>query len=96
MQVIVRLARPEKDPDGNDFRCAYQVVTPGKQKIRYIYGVDEFQALQLAIVIIEAELDRVGQEHGWNLKFLGGNIGCPRRVTGQRGHISFTLRSGLS
>jgi hypothetical protein len=45
--VDVRVFAPE--PDGQDFRCEYEIIRNGKRLRRYAMGVDSMQALLLAI-----------------------------------------------
>lgn len=45
----VTIGAPEPDPlPGRDFRCPYQVIGLSDDSVHYSYGVDSFQALNLA------------------------------------------------
>jgi len=49
--VRVLIGQPEPDPESSadDHRCPYQVIGIGDQEMRYGYGVDGIQALELVI-----------------------------------------------
>ncbi|HEX4197843.1 MAG TPA: hypothetical protein VHZ26_10405 [Caulobacteraceae bacterium] len=46
-QIPCSFERPVAD--GNDYRCDYQIVFPKRQQRGHAYGVDELQALLLAM-----------------------------------------------
>ncbi|WP_020177870.1 hypothetical protein [Methylopila sp. M107] len=52
--VVIRLFRPEED-DGF-WRCAYEIGWPEGARVFYGGGQDAFQAIQLAMQMIGAEL----------------------------------------
>ena len=71
--VVLNIGKVSVDPaDGGRFRCPFQVVGLGDEKIRYTYGEDELQALELAVdrafMYLEAQED-VRKGH---LSWLGG------------------------
>jgi hypothetical protein len=63
----VRILQPE--PDGNDWRCRYQIEWPGYRREFGVMGVDSLQALVLALRIIPSA---IGSTHD----FKAGKIGC--------------------
>jgi hypothetical protein len=54
--VVVRIGKPEKFPESDDFYCPYEIIGIGKEGIRYAGGVDTAQALLLAFKMIGADL----------------------------------------
>ncbi len=59
MKIRVRIGKPQRvtSPQRNDFVfCPYQIIGIGDEKVRSAGGVDEVQALQLAMVMIGSEL----------------------------------------
>lgn len=56
-RVVVRFGRPEPDPaSGGDWRCPVQITGIGEDEVRYAFGVDPLQALQLALQMAGARL----------------------------------------
>lgn len=52
--VTVHLFRPE--PDGDDWRCAYRIIWPDRERRSQAFGVDGLQALFLAMQKVHADL----------------------------------------
>jgi hypothetical protein len=50
--VSMRIGTPEPEPGGRDFRCPFQVIGLSDDAVQYVYGVDSFQALNLAFVAL--------------------------------------------
>ena len=50
--VTVRIGKPIRTPGANDFFCEVQIEGLGRDRIHNIYGLDQFQALQLALSFI--------------------------------------------
>ena len=73
-EVVVALARPEQVNDG-EWSCAFRV-DASPDGIRKAHGVDEFQALLLAIEGLQSALSRSSQRLTW----IGepGDTGIPR------------------
>ena len=57
----VLLFKPE--PFGADYRCGYQIVGIGDEKIHSAVGVDAFQALRLALGILPTQLAVLKREY---------------------------------
>ena len=53
-EVVVRFARPAQD--SVDFICEYEVAWPDRKKRLRAYGVDEVQALLIAMQNVHADL----------------------------------------
>jgi hypothetical protein len=75
IKVFVRIAKPLEMPAG-EWACPYQIVGLGDEVIRAIYGIDGVQALQLTMIFVAAELERLSK--GLKLTFLGEtDLGFP-------------------
>ncbi|MFZ0961502.1 MAG: hypothetical protein WAO35_11415 [Terriglobia bacterium] len=48
-QVSVRLGEPQASPNHDEYHCSIQFVGLGDEKVRQIFGIDAFQALQLTL-----------------------------------------------
>jgi Domain of unknown function (DUF6968) len=74
--VYIRFDRPA--PDGDDFRCNYEVVWPDRRRAFYAVGVDELQALFLAIQMAHADLVSSPEGKRGELSWLGSrDLGLP-------------------
>ena len=82
--VKVLLGKPEKLPDGPDFYCPFQIVGMGPEKVRCAYGIDAFQAIQLAMSAIGAILNYPYESEDFGtLRWEGdegGDLGFPSPV----------------
>jgi hypothetical protein len=63
-EVEVRIGAPEKVP-GGEWRCAFQVAISPDSAVQYAYGLDQLQALLMALVGVRAVLDTSGLELSW-------------------------------
>jgi uncharacterized protein DUF6968 len=72
LKVLVKLAKPKRNPKGKDFESTYQITGKALNITRSIAGVDAFQALQLALLMIGADIGRIERESGIRLRFSGG------------------------
>ncbi|HYD46948.1 MAG TPA: hypothetical protein VEB21_01305 [Terriglobales bacterium] len=66
--VQVRIGFPA--PARRDWRCPYQIVGLGSRRVRYAYGVDSMQALQMALEAVAIELRPHRSQLSW-LNTLG-------------------------
>ena len=73
--VEVLLGKPKQLPDHRDFYCPYQIKGAGSQKVVYMCGIDTFQALQLALRALTADLDVLNERLGSNLRWEGDEKG---------------------
>lgn len=79
---MVRLGRPEPDPDcpwGRDWRCAFQIVGLNDVQIRFAHGVESMDTLINAFRGIRAILERSTLSLRWS-PMEGHNFGFPRYV----------------
>jgi len=67
-RVKVSLGNPEPDPrsENDDWRCPYRISGLGTSRVRYAYGIDAFQSLQLALVGIRAHLEPRRRQLKWD------------------------------
>jgi len=76
--VRVILGKPRTDPiaPSDHVLCPYQILGIGDEKVRSASGVDAFQALQLAMEMIGAELYfKLNRQYGGKLRWEGGREG---------------------
>ena len=71
-RITVTVEAPEPDPgSGNkDWRCCFRISGLAERTKLYAYGIDGFQALQLAMVGIRSVLE----PHRSNLSWAGGPL----------------------
>ena len=63
-RIVVRIARPARDPKTKDYECAFRITGRGVSLVRFAAGFDGVQALQLALVMIGAEIVRIEEALG--------------------------------
>jgi hypothetical protein len=74
--VTVRFLKPV--PDGNDFRCDFQIEWPNSKVSKHSFGVDSVQALLLAMQIAHIDLLASPQSKADQLKWLdNADLGLP-------------------
>ena len=77
-RVVVKLYKPRRMDDGEDWICNYRILGIGGEKLRYGAGVDAIQALLLALSIIGAELYTSTEARAGLLKWCDtGQLGFP-------------------
>ncbi len=80
-KIEIQIGKPQPFPNTVDFFCPVQLKGSGINKLSYAAGVDEVQALQLALKLIGAELDIINKEYQGTLRWIGnedGDLGFPR------------------
>jgi uncharacterized protein DUF6968 len=81
-EILALLGKPKQTPGFQDYYCPYQIKGAGSEGVRYMCGIDAFQALELAIRSLGGELDAFNQRLGGNLRWEGdekGWLGFPDR-----------------
>jgi hypothetical protein len=68
-KVVVRLAEPKLNGKTRDYECIYQISGKDVNLTRSAAGLDAMQALQLAFVMIGAEIGRIEKAFGIHLCF---------------------------
>jgi hypothetical protein len=79
-EVSVLLGKPERFADSTDYYCPYQVRGIGEEKVKYLGGVDAFQAIGLALRALGAELQILNQQASGKLRWdadESGSLGFP-------------------
>lgn len=76
--VKVVIGKPRKRREG-EWACPYYISGVGMERIRYVYGVDAFQALLLAFQGIRISLEKTGKRFSW-IGGEEGDTGLPRFV----------------
>jgi Domain of unknown function (DUF6968) len=79
-EVIVKIGKPEKFPDSEDYYCPYQIIGIGNERVRYAGGIDSIQALLLALKMIGTDLYMSNEAKTGILSWKGGekgNLGFP-------------------
>jgi len=62
--LLVTLMKPEYKPESGNFECGYRITGTGVEIARAAWGQDSFQALQLAMFIIGAEVEALERKLG--------------------------------
>jgi hypothetical protein len=70
-KVTLLIGKPRKTPGQQEYYCPYQIRGMGTDRIKRAYGIDSFQALQLTIRALAAELEKLGRDAGGRLHWLG-------------------------
>jgi hypothetical protein len=79
--VLVLLGKPQQLPNHTDYYCPYQIKGAGPDKVRYECGIDQLQALLLAISTLGVELEILNKELGGKLAWEfdeKGSFGLPQ------------------
>jgi hypothetical protein len=80
-EVIVRLGKPRMSAEADDFSCEVHIAGFNDDKISRIFGLDAFQAIQLALRYISVSLqlfrERSGQALYWTSE--GDDMGFPEQ-----------------
>lgn len=71
-QIKIELGRPEPH-DGAAYWCHYRITSSAGSEGKYAVGADSFQALQLALSIIDVRLELMEKAMGATLRFPDGD-----------------------
>jgi len=74
-EVVALLGKPRQLPDHTAYYCPYQIKGAGDEKVRYMCGIDELQALQFAIRTLGVELEVLNADLGQKLSWEGDDNG---------------------
>ena len=75
-EVLVRFHRPA--PDDADYRCNYEIIWPDRKRAFHAIGIDEVQALILAIQMAHVDLLSSPEAKRGELTWLGSrDLGLP-------------------
>ena len=73
--VLVKLGKPRQFPDASSYYVPFQITGIGSEKVRRAGGVDAIQAIQLAMKMIGATLDKLNQDVGGSIRWEAGGVG---------------------
>lgn len=74
--VQVEIGKPEPSPHmAQEFMCSFQIGSGGSGKIEIVFGIDELQALQLALGQLKFRLQRLNETIGLQLRWIGDENG---------------------
>jgi hypothetical protein len=75
-EVLVSIGKPAETPDvAGEFYCPIQMTGLGdKEFVTAIYGVDGFQAIELALRFIGQRLADINTKNGGRLRWLDGDL----------------------
>ncbi|MBA3536461.1 MAG: hypothetical protein H0T84_07625 [Tatlockia sp.] len=79
--VVIKIGKPQNFPDGQDYYCPFQIIGIGDGKVIWAGGIDEIQALLLALEQIGAFLRDSEEYKQGSLSWIGseeGNLGFPQ------------------
>ena len=72
----VEIGAPARSPFAeNEFMCSSRFIYAGSEQSQTAYGIDELQALQLALGDLHAALRRVEGSEGRALRWEGEEVG---------------------
>lgn len=73
-KVVLKIGRPSSSPDQKDsFRCPFQVIGLGNGAVKFTYGVDGIQALELTLQRAFAYLEAQDDVRDGAVKWLGSD-----------------------
>jgi hypothetical protein len=75
-EVTVMLGKPQQWSDHENYFCPYQIKGAGDEKIRYMAGVDAFQALHLALSTLRVELEVLNKQLTGRLRWECDDTGA--------------------
>lgn len=68
-EVFVLLGKPQLFSDSSDYFCPYQINGIGEEKIKYMGGVDAFQAISYVLQALGAELQVLNRKESGKLSW---------------------------
>jgi hypothetical protein len=81
-KVVIKMGKPQPSPDslGDDYYCPYEISGPDTERRFYGAGVDAFQALELGLKMIGADLAFLNRKLDGQLRWecgANGDLGFP-------------------
>jgi hypothetical protein len=74
--AVVEIEKPKPVADVSDeFVCQFRIRRPNSEIVRSTHGIDELQALLLALSYIKSEMNILKTSIGAELRWLGGDVG---------------------
>lgn len=68
--VTIRLGRPKLRNEDGRYECGAEICEYGRVWVRYLNGADEFEALQLALILIGTDLKHINDQLSGRLRWL--------------------------
>jgi hypothetical protein len=78
--VTIAIGKPQTFPDSQDYYCSFQMMGLGDEKVNWAGGIDEVQALLLALEQIGIRLSETEEYKQGHLSWIGSderNLGFP-------------------
>lgn len=79
-EVLIRIGKPQPFPEEVDYYCPFQIIGLGDEEVDWSGGIDEIQALLLALEKVGSILNNSKEFKDGKLSWLGsdkGNLGFP-------------------
>lgn len=75
-KIQVELFAPLQSPHRQDeSMCSFRIISPESEEVKTTFGLDEFQALQLALRNIHVRLRILNDASGLQLRWIGDEHG---------------------
>jgi hypothetical protein len=75
-KIQVELFAPLESPHRQDeSMCSFRIISPESEEVKTAFGLDEFQALQLALRSIHVRLRILNDTTGLQLRWIGDEHG---------------------
>jgi hypothetical protein len=74
--VEVEVCKPLPSPHlPDEYMCSFRIRSEGETDTQTVFGIDELQALQLALGYLKAKLQHMNEAAGSQLRWLGDETG---------------------
>ena len=70
--IVINILMPKKIEANDDWSCTLRISENGSVRNYDFYGIDSFQALNLALKMVPIEIKNLESKYGRSLKFLNG------------------------
>jgi len=70
-KAIIEIGKPYKMPEEDGYFCPYRISTTSYERLSGSVGIDSFQALELTLRSMDAELTYWARLKGGSFEFLG-------------------------
>jgi len=74
--AAIEIEKPRPVADVSDeFVCQFRIRRPNSEVVRSTHGIDELQALLLALSYIKSEMNMLRSSVGSDFRWIGGDVG---------------------
>ncbi len=74
--IDVEVGKPVPSPHmAGEFMCSFRIRSGEPEKIETVFGIDELQALQLALGYLKVKLQRLNEASDLQLRWIGDEDG---------------------